>query len=130
VAMLEERLARSHHLNRLRCGQRLSIERSEPCANATARERAAGPRERNQPARDSSSARHIARTAAIAALSACTGIETGLHSPLSGSLKTLDAHRKDSDQEALLRVHRHSRLDFKRATGLPLAKGPGPLRRT
>jgi hypothetical protein len=27
------------HLSRLRCGQRLSLERSEPCANAAARER-------------------------------------------------------------------------------------------
>jgi hypothetical protein len=37
MATLEVRLARSHHLNRLRLRQRFTLERTEPCANATAR---------------------------------------------------------------------------------------------
>jgi hypothetical protein len=41
MATLEVRLARSHHLNRLRLRQRFTLERIEPCANATARERVA-----------------------------------------------------------------------------------------
>ena len=41
MATLEVRLAWSHHLNRLRLRQRFTLERTEPCANATARERAA-----------------------------------------------------------------------------------------
>ena len=41
MATLEVRLAWSHHPNRLRLRQRFTLERTEPCANATARERAA-----------------------------------------------------------------------------------------
>ncbi len=41
MATLEVRLAWSHHLNRLRLRQRFTLERTEPCANAAARERAA-----------------------------------------------------------------------------------------
>ena len=39
MATLEVRLARSHHPNRLRLRQRFTLERTEPCANAAARER-------------------------------------------------------------------------------------------
>ena len=41
MAMLEVRLARSHHLSRLRLRQRFTLERTEPCADAAARERVA-----------------------------------------------------------------------------------------
>ena len=41
MATPEIRLARSHHLNRLRLRQRFTPERTEPCANAAARERVA-----------------------------------------------------------------------------------------
>ncbi len=34
-------LARSHHLNRLRLRQRFTLDRTESCANAAARERVA-----------------------------------------------------------------------------------------
>ena len=39
MATLEVRLARSHHTSRLRLRQRLSLQRSEPCASAATRER-------------------------------------------------------------------------------------------
>jgi hypothetical protein len=42
------RLAWSHHLNRLRLRQRFTLERTGPCANATARERPAVPIDRDR----------------------------------------------------------------------------------